>query len=115
MGSEFLRKQAAAFKRRLDRSLLALGTPDLFTQSPTRAPRVVAAEIVGRSQVRPGDDLVLQKKGKGIVALQGLTEVATLPSPPLEVLELVEASFGCARGVVEIVHDEAAVVEISVC
>lgn len=115
MGSEFLRKQAASFKKRLDRSLLALGTPDLFTKTPTRAPRIVAAEMVGSPRVCPGDDLVLQKNDAGLVFLRGLTEIATLESPPVEVIELVDASFGCAKGIVEVVHDEASVLEISIC
>lgn len=115
MGSELLRKQADAFKKRLDKSLLALGTPDLFTQTPTRAPRIVAAEMIGSPRVEAGEDLVVQKKGKGLVVLQGLTEVAALPSPPIEIVQMVEASFGSAKGVVEAVHEDASVLEISVC
>jgi hypothetical protein len=115
MGSEFQRKQAAAYKKRLDHSLLALGTADLFTQNPTRAPRIIAAELVGSICPKAGEDLVIQRKGKALIALQGLTEVAMLESPPLEVAQFVEDSCGVAKGIVEVVHDEAAILEISIC
>jgi hypothetical protein len=46
MGAEWERKRAAGFKKQMDQGLIALGTPDLFTQQPTREPRVVAADII---------------------------------------------------------------------
>ena len=101
MGAEFKRKQAAAFKKRLDKSLLALGTPTLFTQTPTRAPRVIAADWIGNPHLKSGDGLLIQKKGSALVAMQGLTEVGIQPNPPAELIKLIDDSFGCAKGLIE--------------
>jgi hypothetical protein len=38
MGADFLRAAAASFEKGWDKSLVQLGTPDLFTQQPTCAP-----------------------------------------------------------------------------
>lgn len=115
MGSELERKRAAAFQKRLNKSLTKLGTPDLFTQEPTRSPRVVAAELIGNPCLSLGDKLVVQKKGERLTVLHDLTEVAYLANPPAEISAAVEESFGMAKGIVRAVHLEAAVLEIAIC
>jgi hypothetical protein len=115
MGSEWERKRAAAFQKRLNKSLVKLGTPDLFLQEPTRVPRVVAAEIIGNPRISLGEKLVVQKKGQRLTVLKDLTEVAYFANPPAEIYAAVEASFGIAKGIVRAIHQEAAVVEISIC
>lgn len=115
MGSEWERKRAAGFRKQLDQGLVELGTPHLFTQHPTRAPRVVAADIIPGESVVEGESLVVQKLQNRILIMRGLSESGQLLNPHPEVLGLVESSSGIAKGIIQAFHPEACVAEISVC
>ena len=115
MGSEWERRRADGFKKRLDRGLVELGTPNLFTKQPERAARIVAADITDGASVKEGQDLVIQKIGNRLAVMCGLQEVGQLLNPHSEIVGAVERSFGMARGVIQIFHKEALVAEISIC
>ena len=115
MGSEWERKRAEGFKKRLDKGLLELGTPNLFTQLPERAPRVAAADIADGALVKAGQDLVIQKIGNRLAVMCGLQEVGQLLNPHSEIVAAIEKSFGMARGIIQVFHEEASVAEISIC
>jgi len=115
MGSEWERKRAEGFKKRLDKRLVELGTPNLFTQQPERAPRVSAADIADGALVRATQDIVIQKIGDRLAVMCGLQEVGQLSNPHPEIVSAVENSFGVARGIVQVFHQEASIAEISIC
>jgi hypothetical protein len=115
MGSEWERKRAAGFKKQLDKGLLALGTPDLFTQQPARAPRVVAANIIANVSIKAGQDLIIQKIGDRLAVMCGLKEIGQLSNPHAEIISAVQTSFGVAKGTIQVFHEEASVAEISIC
>ena len=115
MGSEWERKRAQGFKKRLDKKLVELGTPNLFTQQPERAPRVAAADIADGASVKAGQDLLIQRIGNRLAVMCGLQEVGQLSKPHSEIISAVENSFGVAKGVVRVFHQEASIAEISRC
>lgn len=115
MGSEWERKRAAGFRKRLDQKLIDLGTPDLFTQTPERAARVVAADIADGASVAAGENLVVQKIGTRLALMSGLHEVGQLSKPHPEIISAVEKSCGVAKAVVQVFHSEASMAEISIC
>jgi hypothetical protein len=115
MGSEWERKRAEGFKKRLDQKLVELGTPNLFTQQPERAPRVAAADIADGASVSPLQDIVIQKIGDRLAVMCDLHEVGQLSNPHPEIVSAVEKSFGVARGIVQVFHREASIAEISIC
>lgn len=115
MGSEWERKRAEGFQKQLDRGLVELGTPDLFTQQPERAPRVVAADITESTSVREGQNLVIQKVGDRLAVMRGVEEIGQLLNPHAEIVGAVERSFGFARGIIQAFHEEASIAEISIC
>jgi len=115
MGSEWERKRAEAYKKRLDKKLVTLGTPNLFTQEPQRAPRIAAADIMEGARLKNGETLVIQKIGNKLALMSGLKEVGQLRNPHTEIISAVEKSFGVAKGVVKTLHEDACVAEISVC
>jgi hypothetical protein len=115
MGSEWERKRAEGFKKRLDKGLVELGTPNLFTQRPERAPRVAAADIAEGTSVKEGQTLMIQKIGTRLAVLCGLQEVGQLLNPHSEIVSAVEKSFGVARGIIQVFHEEASVAEIAIC
>ncbi len=115
MGSEWERKRAEGFKKGLDKRLVELGTPNLFTQQPERAARIVAADIAAGLSVKEGQYLIVQKIGNRLAVMRGLQEIGELSNPPSEIIGAVERSFGMARGIIHAFHEEAAVAEISIC
>lgn len=115
MGSEWERKRAEGFKKRLDQKLVELGTPNLFTQQPERAPRVAAADIADGASVSPRQDILIQKIGDRLAVMCGLRDVGQLSNPHPEIVSAVENSFGVARGIVQVFHQEASIAEISIC
>lgn len=115
MGAEWERKRAEGFRKGRDQRLIQLGTPDLFTQKPERAPRVAVADIAEGMFVEVGDGLIIQKLGNRIALMAGLREVGYLTQPPSEIIAAMENSFGYAKGIVRVFHREASIAEISVC
>ena len=115
MGSEWERKRAEGYKKRLDKRLIELGTPDLFTQQPERAPRVAAADILDGCLVSPDQPVVIQKIEDRLAVLCGLHEVGQISNPHPEIIDAVRRSFGCAKGIVQVFHKDACIAEISVC
>jgi hypothetical protein len=115
MGSEWERKRAEGFKKHLDKGLVELGTPNLFTQQPERAPRIAAADIAEGASVKEGQLMVIQKIGNKLTVMCGLQEVGELLDPSSEIVSAVEKSFGIAKGIIRTFHEEACVAEISIC
>jgi hypothetical protein len=115
MGSEWERKRAEGYKKRMDKRLIELGTPDLFTQQPERAPRVAAADILDGISISPKQLVVIQKIGDRLAVLSGLYEVGEIPNPHPEIVLAVGNSFGSAKGIVQVFHRDACTAEISIC
>jgi hypothetical protein len=115
MGSEWERKRAEGFKKRLDERLVELGTPNLFTTQPERAPRVAAADIEEGISISLTQDIVIQKIGNRLAVMCGLRDVGQLSNPHPEIISAIEKSFGVARGIVHAFHHEASIAEISIC
>jgi hypothetical protein len=115
MGSEWERKRAAGYRKQLDKGLIELGTPHLFTQELTHAPRIAVADIIAGTSVTEGENLVIQKIGNRLSLMRGLSEIGELPNPHPEILSVVETSFGVAKGIIQVFHADALVAEICVC
>ena len=115
MGTDFVEKATPTFKKSWDKGRLKLTTADLLTQEPNCAQRTFAADLCQGSRVVRGEQVTVEKEGATFVVRKGLTEVARSDNPPPGLLTAVEQSCGIAKGTVEIVHDDAAVAEISLC
>lgn len=115
MGADFIEKATPTFKKSWDRARVALATADLFTRAPSCAGRTAAAEIISPAKLQIGEQLTVEREGGGLVALRGNVEVARFTSPSPDLVKAIDESCGIAKGVVEQVHDVAAVAEISLC
>lgn len=114
MGIEFIRKAAKSYRKGLDRRRVELGTPDLFTRQPDRAPRAFAAKLREGHEVTRGEKLSVCLDGGQITVLRGLDPVATFINPPMDLKDAVSASHGEACGQVKEIHEMAGVAEITV-
>ena len=115
MGIDFIRKAARSYRKGLDRRRIELGTPHLFTRQPNAAPRAYAASVRPGQTLTPGEKLGIHLDGEQILVLRGLSPVATLTSPTLELKEALSAAHGEGCGEVQRVHQIASVAEITVC
>lgn len=86
MGQDFLSKAGRSIRRSVDRSLVALGTPDLFTMSPECTSRTVAAAISPDARVVHGKKLLVRLRGESVVVLDGITTVGTVSQPDPELV-----------------------------
>ena len=84
MGQDWIPKAEKAIKRRLDRARIELSTPQLFTQEPTCAGHVAAAELDIGAQAAVGEDLVASMEGKEVRLYRGHTSVGRLTAPSTE-------------------------------
>lgn len=115
MGADFLERAGKTIKRSWDRQRVTLGTSDLLTRQPEGGGRVCVGEILGNARLTPGEKLTVEVDGPALIARRGLSEVIRVSRPPAEVAKGVEQSCGIAVGTVDQVHDDAGVVEISIC
>jgi len=115
MGLDFIRRAARSFHKGLDRRRIELATPTLFTQQPASAPRTYAANLRSGQTLTAGEKLGVRLDGQQVLAMRGLDPVATINSPPAELMDALSASYGEACGVVQEVYDIAHVAEITVC
>ena len=115
MGVDFIWKAAKSFHKGLDRSRLDLATPGLFTRQPSCEPRAYAAKIREGNRLIPGEELSVRLQEDKILAQRCMDVVAEFESPPDELLEALEESFGEAYGKVVAVHDIADMAEITIC
>lgn len=115
MGADFIEKATPSFKKAWDRGRVELATPDLFTQAPTSVARTFIADIVSGQCLQIGEQVIVEIEAADLVIHRGNTEVARSTAPPVELMRVVEASCGIAKGTVEQVHELACVAEISLC
>jgi hypothetical protein len=82
MGQDWLHKREKSIKRRLDRELIELSTPTLFTQEPECDGRIAAGELEDGVAVSVGEDLVASLSEQGEVLLyRGSALIGRVPSP----------------------------------
>jgi hypothetical protein len=114
MGLEFVRKIVPRFRKGLDRRRVELGTPDLFTQNPASAPRAYAAIVREGQTLTAGEAVGVRAEGQSVVALRGIDPIATFKNPPSCLKDALSQAHGEASGIVQISHELARVVEITV-
>lgn len=114
MGLDFAEKVARSFRKGLDSKRVELGTPTLFTKQP-ECSRAYAATVRKGHALDLGEKLCIRFDGNDVVAMRGLTPVATLNNPPPDLKQALVASHGVACGTVQDVHEIAKTAEITVC
>ena len=115
MGVDFIRKVAPKYHKSLDHRRVELSTPTLFSQQLTSVPRVYAAKLHCGQKLSTGEALGVRMNGGRVVVMRDLDPVATIVSPPTELLDALQASHGEGVGSVQDVHEDAGIAEIVVC
>jgi hypothetical protein len=115
MGLDFIRNAAPSFNRVLDRRLVEMNSPKLFTRNVPIVSRSARAELCGETNATLGEKLLLRiADGKVIVQRQG-TVIAECPSPPDGWLSHLRASAGICDCEVTSVQPLSQTLEIEIC
>lgn len=115
MGVDFMRRVKKTFTKSWDRARVRLCTPDLFTQPPDCAGHSVAFDLLGESNLKPGDLVTVEKDGADLVAWSCLTPVGRAPNPPANIVKAIDDACGIAKGTIYQVHPVSGVAEITLC
>ena len=113
MGIDFINKTKKTFQKTLDKSLVELGTPDLFTRYPDESPRRYLLTVGEGYQIRKDQHLLicLWEDGK-VLALVGLEVVGEFAEPPGELIEALKDRSACGK--VEVVYQELDMAEVEI-
>jgi hypothetical protein len=112
MGQDWIPKAEKAIKRRLDRARVELSTPQLFTQEPTCAGRVAAAELDIGARATVGEDLVASMEDNEVRLYRGNTPVGRLTAPSAEQVAALTQSPAVATVCDVLPHTEGRGLEV---
>ena len=115
MGVDFLRRCAPSFHRALDRQMIALRTPTLFSSDISCVARTADANICKGCQIEVAERLLLRIQGEKLVAQRDNMVVAEFSNPPSEYFTRIQMSGGVELGEVKAVRPLSGVAEVAFC
>jgi hypothetical protein len=115
MGLDFIRTATPSFNRALDRRLVEMHTPKLFSRDMPIVSRTASADICDGAIVAQGDSVLLRViKDKVIVQRKNLV-IAECANAPAEFIAHLRAGAGIAEGEIKSLQPISQTVEISIC
>jgi hypothetical protein len=115
MGLDFIRTAAPNFNRVLDRRLVELHTPKLFSRDLPIVSRTARAELCEGVTVKVGDKVLLRIIDGKIVLQRLNTAIARCPNAPAEFIAHLHAGAGIAEGEIVSVQSISQTLEVSIC
>lgn len=114
MGTEFLSNTRKSASKYLDRRRAELCAPDLFRADPETVKRQYLAKSVGRTDLRAGDKVQIEREGAGIVVRQAGRVIGRTENPAPGLKRTVDSAGGFFPGSVSSVHAISATFEFCV-
>ena len=115
MGIDFILKAKGSYAKAINRDRVRLGTAELFRTPDIEVSRTIAFDIGPDARVKIGDEVVVERKGRALVARSGLAEIGRTECPREEISAAIDQSAGVARGVVVQVNELSQVAEVRTC
>lgn len=115
MGLDFIRNASPAFNRVLDRRLVELHSPKLFSRDMPIVSRSARAELCADASVTLGEKLLLRIVEDKVIVQRQNTVIAECPSPPAEWLSHLRVGAGVADCEVTSVQPISQTLEIDIC
>ena len=115
MGVDFIRNAAPAFNRVLDRRLVEMNSPKLFSRNVPIVARSARAEFCGQAAASLGEKLLLRLVSEKVMVLRQSMPIAECPNPPADFLAHLRAGAGIAEAVVSSVQILSQTLEIELC
>ena len=115
MGIDFIRRAAASYTKAIDRERIRMGTAQLFRDPAIEVARTIAIDMSSDYAGRIGDELVIEREGKSLIARKDLVEVGRACNPQPEIADAIAQSAGIARGIVVQINEISGVAEVRPC
>ncbi|MDO7837105.1 hypothetical protein Q4610_18840 [Sphingobium sp. HBC34] len=102
MGVDFIREQSGKpWRKRWDKGLDRLKLPGLFDVQFASQQRTVTADIQCGTQLKIGDQLIVQSNGQTAIICSGQQQIGTISSIPSDMRGAITDCGGIALGIVE--------------
>jgi hypothetical protein len=115
MGLDFIRDAAPAFNRVLDRRLVEMHSPTLFSRDLPVVSRTARAELFGAVDVTAREKVLLRVVNDKVVVQRQNTVIAECPNAPTEFIAHLRSGAGIAEGEITSVQPISQTVEIRIC
>jgi hypothetical protein len=115
MGLDFIRTAAPAFNRVLDRRLVEMHSPKLFSRDMPIVSRTARADLCGDADFTPGEKVLLRMVKDKVIVQRLNTIIAECPNAPAEFIAHLHAGAGIAEGEIASVQPISQTLEIVIC
>jgi len=115
MGLDFIRVTAPSFNRVLDRRLVEMHSPKLFTRDIPIVSRTASADICGGAKIAPGEKVLLRVMKDKVVVQRDNLVIAKCANPPAGFLAHLRAGASVAEGEIKSLQPISQIVEICIC
>ena len=115
MGLDFIRTAAPGFNRVLDRRLVEMHSPTLFSRDVPIVSRTARADLCGDAAATLGEKVTLRVVNDKVIVQRLNAVLAECPSAPAEFLAVLRSSAGIAEGEVTSVQPLSGTMEIGIC
>ncbi len=115
MGLDFIRTTAPSFNRVLDRRLVEIHSPKLFSRDMPIVSRTACADICGDATVTPGEKVLLRVVKDKVIVQRKNVVIAECPNAPAEFVAHLRAGAGIAEGEIKSLQPLSQTVEIGIC
>jgi hypothetical protein len=115
MGLDFIRTAAPSFNRVLDRRLVEMNSPALFSRDVPVVSRTARAELRGNTNVTMGEKVLLRIVQDKVVVQRRGAIIAECPNAPAEFVAHLRAGAGIAQGEIKSIQPISQTMDIGVC
>ncbi len=115
MGLDFIRTAAPSFNRVLDRRLVEMHSPTLFSRDAPIVSRTARADVCGDAIVTPGEKVILRVVKDKVIVQRFNTVIAECLNAPAEFVAILRSGAGIAEGEVTSVQSISQTLEIGIC
>jgi len=115
MGLDFIRNAAPGFNRVLDRRLVEMHSPTLFSRDVPMIARTARADMCGDVKVTLGEKVLLRVVNNKVIVQRLNAVIAVCPNAPSEFIAILRSGAGIAEGEITSVQPISQTVEIGIC
>lgn len=116
MGTDFIEKVGATYKKGWDKNRLELGARTLFTTEPGCLVRSAVVDMIDSVPMPTvGDHVLVRADPSGLVIVDELTPTGHFVDSPSEIVDRIESFGGYSAGQVVTVHTVSRLIEVTLC